>query len=332
MTRLYGTTWLVYTGTLYALTPLSLIGSVLNIAAYLVLCRKPFYASTIFKYLRLNVLNSLLLSVLLMTRFITTVYKFDFTNSYSVSFYSNFFYAPFVSIFYLNGNLLESFITIERILKVHPNKQVKKMIKLKHFWIFVFVLSVVINLPSFFLTKPGYVDIMLGNSNLVRNFYNKQTEFSMTALGKILTYLMFFIRDFITLVIKIGLNLISILLIKKYINKISASSTSKFYRTSSTIIKDESNNIATKKAYITKIDKNLTFIAVIMSVLSSFENLFFIVSYIYLVFSLNQIGWTLYFLSNFMVALKHISNLFILYFFNNLFKDEFKKLFCCNKT
>ena len=79
----------------------------------------------------------------------------------------------------------------------------------------MFVLSIVINLPSFFLTKPGYVDIMLGNRTLVRNFYNKQTEFSITAFAKILTYLMFFIRDFITLVIKIGLNVISIFLIKK---------------------------------------------------------------------------------------------------------------------
>ena len=84
MVRLYGTTWTVYSGTLYALTPLSLFASITNIICYLVLSRKPFQASTIFKYLRLNVLNSLILCLILMTRFITTVYKFDFTNSYTL--------------------------------------------------------------------------------------------------------------------------------------------------------------------------------------------------------------------------------------------------------
>jgi hypothetical protein len=75
------------------------------------------------------------------------------------------------------------------------------------------------------------------------------------------------------------------------------------------------------------VDKNLTYIAVIMSVLSSLENVIFIISYVYLIINFNQFGLTVYFFSNFMFAIKHCSNLFILYFFNNLFKEEFKKFF-----
>ena len=326
MVRLYGTTWTVYAGSLYGLLPICLLGSIMNIATYFVLWRKPFQSSTIFKYLRLNVLNSLILCLLLMTRFIISVYKFDFTNSYIISIYGNFIFGPFLSILYLNGNLLDILIIIERIIKVHPISSIKRMIKMKYFWVFLLILSLFINIPSFFLTKPAYVDIMLNNSTLVRNHFTRETEFSVTTFGKILTYLMFFIRDFITLVVKIWLNVVSIVLIKKYLSKIGLNSKTKVD------IKDSatstSNPVSTKKAYMTTVDKNLTYIAIVMSVFSSFENLFFIASYAYLAFSINLASWTLYFFSNFIVAIKHISNLFILYLFNNLFREEFRKVFC----
>ena len=82
MVRLFGTTWTVYVGTLYGLTP------ILVLATYLILKRDPFHTSTIFKYLRLNALNSLILCVLLTTGFLITIYKFDFTNNYFISFYA----------------------------------------------------------------------------------------------------------------------------------------------------------------------------------------------------------------------------------------------------
>ena len=326
MVRLNGTTWTVYAGTLYGLTPLSLVWALLNLITYVILWKKPFRKATLFKYFKLNVLNSLFLCLVLMTRFSVTVYKFDFTNSYAAMFYGNFIYAPLLSIFYLNGNLLDIFLVIERIQKVQPNEVTIRLIKLKYFWIFLFGLSVVINIPNFLITTPGYVDIILNGSILVRNYFITQTGFAITPLGKFVTYLMFFVRDFITLVIKVGLNIASIILTKKYFNKLSAHSTAKFARKDS-IIASNIISISTKKTYMATVDKNLTYIAVIMSVLSSCENLFFIISYVYLIISFNQFGLTLYFFSNFMFAIKHCSNLFILYFFNNLFKEEFKKFF-----
>ena len=119
MIRPFGTTWTVYYGTLYGLTPISLIGAIMNIVAYFILCQSQFQTSIIFKYLRYNVLNSLIISLILATKIITTIYKFDFTNSYAASFYGNFFFGPFLAIIYLNGNFLEIIITIERILKVN---------------------------------------------------------------------------------------------------------------------------------------------------------------------------------------------------------------------
>ena len=324
--RPFGSTWTVYAGTSFGLTPLSIIAAILNLIAYFILCKSQFQTSTIFKYFRYNVLNSLIISLILATKIVTTIYKFDFTNTYTASFYGNFFFGPFLAIFYFNGNLLDIFITIERILKIHPIEKFKKIIKFKYFWLLLFFLSLVINIPNFFVTKPAFVDLYINNKTLIRSYYTAQTDFSMSTIGIVLAYLIFFLRDCLTLIIKIYLNIFSVVLIKKYFLKMSTNITTKFERKNS-IIASNQINISTRKTYMTEVDKNLTYIAIAMSVLSSFENLFFIVTYMYSAFGLNQIGWTLYFFSNFIIAVKHSSNLIILYFFNNLFKKEFNKIF-----
>ena len=324
--RPFGSTWTVYAGTLYGLTPLSIMAAFMNIITYFILRQSQFKTSTIFKYLKYNVLNSLIISLILATKIISTVYKFDFTNSYASSFYGNFFFGPFLAIFYLNGNLLDIFITIERILKIHPIEKIKKIIKLKFFWLFLFILSLIINMPNFFITSPAFVDLNINNKTLIRSYFTQQTNFSISTIGKVVSFLIFLLRDCLTLIVKIYLNIVSVVLIKKYFSKLSTSATARFERHDSIKITNETN-INPKKTYMTKVDKNLTYIAIAMCILSSFENIFFIVTYIYLAFGLNQTGWTLYFCSNLINGIKHGSNLFILYFFNNLFKKEFINIF-----
>jgi len=314
-------TWLSYAGTFYGLTPLSIVGVIMNLSAFLILCREQFQKSTIFKYLRYNVLNSLILCLILSSKFVTLSYKFDFTNTFAAKVYVCYFFAPLLSIFYLNGNLFDIFITIERILQVKSQQNIKKIIKLKYFWMFLITISFAINIPNFFVTIPVYNDIIINNSTLIRNYFTKTTDFANSKFGKILTYLIFFIRDIVTLMFKIGLNIKCVIYIKKYFNKI-------FNRKVAVI----ENNISfsTKHPSVNKmtdIDRNLTYIAITMSVLSSIENLFFIITYFYLAFDYGQIGAILYFFSNFIIAIKHMSNLIILYSFNSLFKKEFNYIF-----
>ena len=328
MVRPFETTWTVYAGTLYGLTPISVISALMNLLAYFILRKNSFQTSTIFKYLRINVLNSLVISLLLMTKFTCTPYKFDYTNTNAGMFYLNHVYAPLLSIFYLNGNFLDITIIIERVIKVHPIGIIKRVIKSRFFWALLLLISLVINIPNFYLTTVSYVDIIINNSLMIRSFFTKKTDFSLSIIGKALTYLLFIIRDFITLVIKIILNIISVILIKKYFRKLSKNVKVNVQTTEL----QSGNHGNTKKAYMTEIDRNLTYIAISMSVLSSIENLFFIFTYIYLTTSFDQFGLTLYFFANFLIALKHSSNLILLYSFNNVFKKEFKKFFWSNQA
>ena len=328
MERPFGVSWIVYAGTLYALTPLSVISAIMNTIAYLILRKVSFQTSTIFKYLRLNVLNSLIISMILFTKFMCTPYKFDFTNTYAAMFYLNHFYAPLLSIFYLNANFLDILIIIERIIKVRPKEIIKKIIKLKYFWAFLLMVSFIINIPNFYVTTVYYVDININNSLLVRSYFTQKTDFSLSIPGKLLTYLIFIIRDFVTLIIKINLNIISVVLIKKYFKKLSKEGNTNFQVNEV----PSGNHRSNKKTYMTEVDRNMTLIAITMSVFSSIENLFFIFTYIYLMLNFNEFGLTLYFFANFIIAFKHSSNLIVLYSFNNLFKKEFRTFFLANRA
>ena len=86
------------------------------------------------------------------------------------------------------------------------------------------------------------------------------------------------------------------------------------------------NQIENKTIHINKVDSNLTYIAVVICILSSIENISFMVSYVYFVLDLNDFSRNLYFLSNFMITIKHSSNLLI-YLYNELFKKEFLNSF-----
>ena len=320
MHRINGTTWIVYAGTLYGLTPLSIFGFFMNMIAYFILRKKPFQSSTVFKYLRYNVLNSLIICLILVTKFTTVQYNFDFTNSYGFMFYGSYIFAPFLSIFYLNGNLLDILITLDRILTIRPIRIIHKIIKYNYLWIGLFIFSTIINIPNFFITEPDCTEIILNSKIRIKNYFVKQSDFSSSMLCKILIFLIYFIRDVLTLFIKIGLNIVCVIFIKKYFNKLCKDSERRF----DTPTEDELN---TKKAYMTEIDRNLTYIAITMSVLSSIENLFFIFTHVYLTYDFNITGLELYFFSNFIIAIKHSSNLMILYSFNNVFNEELRKVY-----
>ena len=320
------TTSLVYNGTIFVLTPLSIISAGLNLVAYIILRKAQFSVSTIFRFLRINVLNSFFVSLLLATRFTAISYSaFDFSNSYQALFYGSYFYIPFLSILYLNGNLLNICITIERIMNFRPLANLKHIMKSKHFWVILFTISIVINIPIFFISYPAFIDYRVENNLIIRKYFYKLTDFSTSILGKVVTFLIYFVRDVLSLLAIIYLNMISINLIKKYINKISSNLkvVCSFSAQEIIII----GGYSVKKGYMTVIDRNLTFIGISMSVLALFENIFYIAFYISIALKFDEIALNLYFFSNLFIAIKHSSNLFILYYFNSVFKKALRNFF-----
>ena len=119
----YGATLSIDIMYIYFLTPLSSLALLLNSISFYILSRADFSLSIFYSYLKLHILNSLILSTLLITAFACNTYRiFEFTNSFEALAYGAYFHTPVVSVFYFYSTLLEICIALERALKFFPAK------------------------------------------------------------------------------------------------------------------------------------------------------------------------------------------------------------------
>ena len=321
--RYYGTTRLVDILYMYALTPLSALSFIFNSLTLVVLLKSPFNKSPIFSYLRIYIANSVILSALMITVFVSNTYRiFSFTNTYGAIAYGAYFHTPVTSIFYFYGTLVEIFISLERSLKFLPARfRLNAVTKFKTVCFSGFVFSLVLNLPVFFIYYPQWSDVELETNTTFRINYWALTDFQVSLYGKVLNFVVNFVRDVLFLVFKIGLNIVSVYIVRRYLGKIKLSVTSV------TLKLNMETSQVTNKDYVNKTDRNLTLMAIVMSVLSIFENIFYAVVYTYYAISPNEVSYGLFFLSYFSIAFKNCLNFFVLFRLNNMFRIEFRKTF-----
>ena len=312
---------------MYFLTPISILACVLNTVSYYILSsNKQISQSILYSYLKLYILNSIVLSILLITCFTCNTYSiFDFTNTYEALAYGAYFLAPVVSVFYFYSTLLEICIALARSLKFFPTKfRFKKINNFKIISLVLFLFSVIINIPFGFMYYPGLERVPVKKQMLNYYFWGI-TDFSNSVFGMATFYFIYFVRDILFLLIKIIINVYSVYVVRQYLTKINIDSVTVIVNDAVKI--DDKKQIGPKKEYLTKTDRNLTYMSIWMCLLSVLENIFYAFAYEYYSVIQNEASLTVFFFSYFTLALKHVSNFFVFYFFNNSFKSEFKKKF-----
>ena len=313
----------------YLITGLSFIAFGFNLFSWLVLQKSIIPSTGFYKFMRVYTLNGMILSLILSTTFATTSSRFfHFVVSYQATFYSVFFYTPLLSLFYLNSSLLEIYLVIERMLYFLPERFKRfKIVRFKRFCLGLFLISVLIILPNYVIYYPGYFDIPLDETTVYRIHSISLTPFSGTTAGKILAFLMYFIRDILALTAKIVLNTILVVHLRKYLYKLKMDKISFALKISTSALHIQNLDLS-RQSYITRTERNQTYIALIMSLYSLLEHAFYIPSYV--VFAIlpsyaNTIAPILYFLCLLALAVKHATNFLIFYKFNLLFRSEVKK-------
>lgn len=314
----------------YLITTLSLIALVLNFASLYVLTHKALFASNDFyKLMRVYTFNSIVLSFILGTTFLTVSYRFiNISNSYVSTLYNVYVYTPLLSTLYLNGSLLEICIVIERISYFLPSKkEIIKKIGIKKLCIGLFLMSAIVSTYNYILYTPGHLDATVDAKTVYLIYFLNLTPFSLTIEGKVLAYAMYFTRDIITLLIKILLNTMSVILVRKYLTKLKKEKLTLAEKIStSTEFQNSTKQTKTKETYISKTDRNQTFVALIMCTFSLFEHALYIPSYVFYIMSCNDIAAVFYFMVLVFLALKQVANFFVLYKFNSSFRTELRKL------
>ena len=325
--EIVGEKWLVEILYTYSIIPLCLITIGLNLLAYSILNKIQFNKSSFYSYMRVYSLNSIFLSLVLMTTFIPATKRlFAFTRLYASVFYGCYFYTPTLSTLYLNASFLEVCVVVERALYFLPSKYKKiKVMGLKKFCLIFVLVSLIISSPNYFIFYPTYLDI----NNSTRIYYWTSSPFSTTLIGKLSAYAMYFFRDILMLAIKIFLNIKMINLVKDYFQRLIMEKRLFAQKISTPILHNQLNTSTSQDqvAYISKTDKNQTYIAIMMCIFSLFEHLFYISAYVLFFFQLEDIAAMVYYLALVSLTFKHSSNLFILYRFNYLFRTQLKTKF-----
>ena len=317
---------------LYVLTPISALAIILNSIALHILHKKPFRNSTFYEYLKIYTFNSLLLSLLQTTAFTNKTYRlFSFTNTYEAMFYGCYFYTPLVPIFYINISLLEICMVVRRIFYFNKCRFfIKKYFKTKIVCCFLFVLSISMNFIIFFLFKPYYLQVIIEDNSLFGINFIAPTDFFIAFSGTALMHLMFVVRDIIILLIKIILNIFLVSLVTRYILKLKNEKNEFALRISASILNSNSATVSqsNKKCnYLTKTARNQTFLAIIMCIFSVIKHLFYITSYIIKFVYNDNFGFFIYYLFLLSISIESLSNIFVFYKLNNLFKRECAKFF-----
>ena len=315
----------------YLITGLSIIAFGFNSISLLILQKSTFPSTGFYRFMRVYTLNGIILSLVLSTTFVTASSRlFKFFISYEATFYSVYFYTPLLSAFYLNSSLLEIYLVVERMLFFLPQRyKIFKIVRMKKLGLSLLIASVLIILPNYFIYFPGYFDVPLDENTVYRIHFIHLTPFSATTVGKALAFIMYFIRDMLTLIAKLVLNTILVIHVRKYLLKLKMDKLNFALRISTSAL--HINNIdLSKQSYINRTDRNQTYIALIMSLYSLLEHAFYIPSYV--VFAIlplyaKSVAPILYFLCILALAFKHATNFFVFYKFNYLFRTEVNKTF-----
>ena len=344
----FASTWTLDSIYLFLIAPFGVLGFILNLLSFFILNHSEFNKVNIYGYFKVITINSALLCLIQSTLFISLTYRyFAFSNTYEANFYGTYIYIPVSNVFLLYGSLLDMCISIERSSIFYPKLKALSKHKPYIVCLILFIISILIGLPYFFINCPLYYDAPYFNNTFIRLWYWDITEFGRSLVGQILTYANFFVRDVVFLLIELFLNIFAIVLFKNYF-KNKARLLGKNNLINQTLVKSNNdtnssetpNNAIAQTSQTSKVrnkasqtnnlssqEKNLTIMIMIMCFLSIIIHLFYLVVATLLFFN-NPIltSGTGSFVS-FTCTLKHLSNIIFLYLFNVNFRNKVKKMF-----
>ena len=315
------------------LTPLSALAFMLNVMAYFILREKSFQKIRFYKLLRWYALNNAIASLILTFAFTNQTYTiFTFTNSYATMLYGGYFQLTLILSFYFLLSLYEIFILFERIKYFLPARFGNyKLFKLDKLCYFLLVFSIFVNLPNSFILAPSFLDVELRSNSSFRIYYMGPTEFGQTIIFRVMNCFIFAIRDVLTLLTKLALNVIAKILIRQYMARINKEKNEFANRISSDRLHfnvaepNQANQANQAVGYISEMQRKQIYLALIRSTFSVLKHLFCITSFLLIYFDSTIPNFLIFYLFLLMISVECFSNIFILFNFYELFRAEFKK-------
>ena len=315
--------WLMDDLYFYLNSPLSIIGSLLNLINFIAFQRIKFPKSRLIfhQYLKIYSLFSLFICLIILFNSLAAMrYYLDNDNHYWIRFYRCKIFTWFTTMLVQYLNLLDCVLLFERLTFIGGSNTIrmKKFFTYNSYFVcfILFLICNLINLPSYFFLLPRNeqtVNDLWSFENKLISYCERNAYFTESN-GRIFVYLVILFRDILTILIEIGLAILSVVSFRKYIEKI-------------TLLPNNESRRARlfKKAELYNL--HLTKMTWYLSLLSIFSHIGFFTCYVLCYININDptIFLSLILISFIFINLKYTSNLYLFYHFNEKFRDYFNR-------
>ena len=298
--------WLLDSLFLFVLSPLSLVSMAFSLLSFAALSSNDKH---IYQYLRIHALNSVLSSLVMAFSFVSFSPRyFAFALELAARYYRCVVLSAATTLYFFK-NVLDVLIALERLsLLVAWLRRFRT--KSPHtLCLGVFVACAVINSPTYFIARPKS-DAAFFNITTDPYPYCDQVAFFKSALGKTITFSVFFVRDLLPIVVEIMFSVLAVQQLHR------------FRIANRTFINDDDH------ALIVESERQLVVITLYILCVSLAIHL--IIFLLYLAFSFapqNVFGGWLMFLALLSLSASFILNFFIVYFNSRLFRGSLKAIF-----
>jgi hypothetical protein len=328
---------------MYLMTSVSIVGFILNILSLIILTDKDLPSIDLYKFLRVYVLNGVIVNFVYIFEFLSTSFRhISFAYSYPAQVYYNHILLPIVTTGYCYASILDIAITLDRIGNF--NIRVKAWIKLGPYKICAigFLATVLLNFADYLAYMPA--PLLDPSTNNQIGWYCEVSEFGMSEAGSIILFIIYAVRDLLLLIIGIGLNFISVYFLSKHMKKkanlvrrgtqVEPNMTA--YQPRMSMFEHCLRNLTiTRKSTIRSrsrtishtADRNLTIMAILLSLLSMCEHVTYLTAVIFPFSSEDLFAYNLIaFAGDFTVTFKQACNFLVFFAFNKCFRKLFFKL------
>jgi hypothetical protein len=196
------------------------LGLVLNAYSFIVFQDAEFKVP-LYKCLRVYCINNMIVCLFgSFNCFSNTKRVFSWSNSYLTNAYAANFYVPLAATLNFFSSMIDIFTVLDRIGNF--NRRVKTIFHYPMYrtCFITFIACSAFSVPLFLAYGPESQTVMLNSTSSLTIWYpGASPYFSMKLIGTVWLAIILAVKDFVTMVVQLVLNIISIILLKRYVEK-----------------------------------------------------------------------------------------------------------------
>lgn len=315
----------------YIISPISILGIILNAICLFVLSKHEFKSKKIFKYLKMYVWCSAIICFGPAFIYLIKVHAlFEYTNSYYIRFAGCYISRPLVLVSYFFSAVIDILITLERIAAFKPKYNISEKINFNSLCFISILIGFLLNIPLVLSLYPTFIIWRLNETETEYIYYVDVTEFGGSTYGKLIIGFTFLVKDILVALIGLFFNVLLMILFKKHVDKKEGDLKHKRHlnqvlqHNNKNAVSTESNmNI--KEQLLRRSDKRLTYMIISLSILTFIEHLIIIIGNVSIIIIPGLTSSYLNLVTFVFLALKYSLNIVIFSFFNTIFHDSLMK-------